>query len=475
MTAASIIQRSALPPGTLVVAAVSLAVGGFGPNSPIALLAIAVLMAGAFLLWRPGESPIFLFVFGYQWLQASLKIFKAGWLGVDVGQLPSYGGDIEQATVLSLLGLLALGVGLRVGAGPWRFQDGMLARFTTQRLTIQSWFRLYIVAFAIATLAQSIARVVPGLSQPLLALANLKWAFFWMLAYATFARARSDKLYLLLALGLEIALGIGAYFSDFKTPFFFTFMAAVTARLRVSVGRYLVLAVLGTVVLAMAMTWTAVKVDYRHYLNGGADAQVVTVGYVERVEKLTSMIGELDAATLSKSFGKLLDRLAYVDFFAVVLDTVPGAVPHEDGALWWDAISRPFMPRLLFPEKTAIDDSVRTNYYTGLDLPTSEEGTSISLGYMAESYIDFGKIGMMVPIFGLGLLLGRYYRFMLNHDPSRLLGMALATATIFEVSFLESSITKVFGGLVISMLASWAVLRIAPKHIPWLRSGRALA
>ena len=63
---------------------------------------------------------------------------------------------------------------------------------------------------------------------------------------------------------------------------------------------------------------------------------------------------------------------------------------------------------------------------------TSEEGTSISIGYMAESYIDFGAVGMMVPIFGLGLLLGGFYRWMLRRDPSRLLGMALATATIYR-------------------------------------------
>ena len=77
---------------------------------------------------------------------------------------------------------------------------------------------------------------------------------------------------------------------------------------------------------------------------------------------------------------------------------------------------------------------------------------------------------MMVPIFGLGLLLGGFYRWMLRLDPSRLLGMALATATIYGASFLESSITKVLGGLVVTMLVSWAVLRIAPRYFPWVRS-----
>ena len=74
--------------------------------------------------------------------------------------------------------------------------------------------------------------MISGLSQPLLAAATLKWAFFWMLAYATFARAGSTKLYFLGAFLLELALGVGGYFSDFKTVMFFTLFAAVAGGLR---------------------------------------------------------------------------------------------------------------------------------------------------------------------------------------------------------------------------------------------------
>ena len=466
MATNSIASRAALPPATLGVAAAIFVIGGFGPNALLAVLAIAVLLSGVFLLWRPGESPILLFVFCYQWLQASIRVFHANWRGVDVTELAHYGGDVQLATVLSLLGLLALALGLRLGAGPWRSQDGTLARITASRFAPQYWFRLYVGAFLVATFAQSVAWV----SQPLLALASLKWAFYWMLAYATFAQSGTSRLYWLFALALELILGVGGYFADFKTPLIFTLLAAMTARVRLSLGRYLGLLTLGAVTLTFSLAWTAVKVDYRSFVSGDANAQIVTVGYLERIAMLADMVGQLDGEALANASEKLLQRIAYVDFFGVVLDMVPEVLPHESGALWWDAIGRPFMPRIFFPEKAAIDDSVRTNYYTGLNLPTSEEGTSISLGYMAESYIDFGAAGMMVPIFGLGLLLGGFYRWMLRRDTSRLLGMALATAAISGASFLESSITKVFGGLVIAMLVSWAILRIAPRYLPWMQS-----
>ena len=195
----------------------------------------------------------------------------------------------------------------------------------------------------------------------------------------------------------------------------------------------------------------------------------MTKGYRERIGVLLRLVSQLDANDMADASEDLLKRLSYTEYFGVVLDRVPAVLPHEGGALWWDAIRRPFMPRLFFPEKTIIDDTERTIRYVGLNRATMGFGTSMSIGYIAESYIDFGTFGMMVPIFGLGLLLGGFYRWIVGSDPSRLLGMALATATIVGASYMESSITKTFGGLIVAMLASWGMLRIAPRYLPWLQ------
>jgi hypothetical protein len=86
---------------------------------------------------------------------------------------------------------------------------------------------------------------------------------------------------------------------------------------------------------------------------------------------------------------------------------------------------------------------------------------------MGESYIDFGRVRMMVPVFALGLLLGFLYRWMIRHDPRwPLLGMGLATSTIYSASLLEASGTKIFGGLVVTTLAAWLILRAAPRYFP---------
>jgi hypothetical protein len=447
---------------------------GFGPNMLLALVAVLVLVAGSALLWRPGESPILLFIFGYQWLQASARIFHANVLGVHVVDLSYGGGQVAAASLLSLVALLVLAAGLRAGAGRWRVTDGQVCRAMVLTRDTKSWFQLYALASVGAAAALIMARYVPGLSQPLLAAATLKWAFFWILAYATFVRPGADRKYMIMAFAFEFVLGLGGYFSDFRTVFFITILAMVAAGARMTGQRVVAIAALSGLLLAVAVAWTAVKSDYRHFVSGGERAQIVTVGYGARITALANMVAELEAEDLRDAVRETVNRIGYVDFFAVVLDTVPEAIPHENGALWWDAITRPFMPRILFPSKSAIHDSERTNYYTGLGVASYGSGTSISIGYIGESYIDFGAIGMMLSTFMFGLVLGKVYRWFVQGPRTRgVLGMASMSAILLGASALESSITKVIGGLIVSILVAYLLARyVVPTYLPWLMAGK---
>ena len=106
----------------------------------------------------------------------------------------------------------------------------------------------------------------------------------------------------------------------------------------------------------------------------GKAAQVVTVGFGERVSKLSELVSSIDGAAFSDGVDRLIERLAYIDFFAAVINHVPSVVPYQGGAIWWDAIIRPFTPRILFPEKSAIDDFAETNKYTGLNVQAQTRG-----------------------------------------------------------------------------------------------------
>jgi hypothetical protein len=119
-------------------------------------------------------------------------------------------------------------------------------------------------------------------------------------------------------------------------------------------------------------------------------------------------------------------------------------------------------PRLLFPNKASIDDSARTEKYTGVQVSGTEQGTSISLGYVAESYIDFGVKGMFAPILLLGLFYGLIYRFFADHQRYRVLGFAMATAIlVFGAYTIETSNIKLLGGNLMALIVIGLFSKIA--------------
>ena len=477
MTFTSLHSRTASPPlpFALILAGAGVALLNLpGPNAPITSVCMIVLLAGAALLWRPGEPPILLFVFGYQWLQASISAFHSNWLDIDVGDYSLYGGKNKLAIFLTLLGLLALAAGMRLGAGPSIARYGESARRTALSQPVERWFKLYIQSSAVAFAALFAAALAPGLSQPLLALASLKWAFFFMFAYASFVRGAAGNIFFVGAFLFELIVSIGGYFSDFKTVMYFTLFAMLMAGVRMRARLFVGVVLLTGLIVASGVVWTAVKEQYRDFASGGTEAQVVVVDVGARLSMLALLVGNLDANAIDAAVDNMIRRISYVELFGVVLVRVPEFVPHENGAVLLDAVSRPFMPRILFSDKSEIDDTLRTNFYTG-GISGTYRGTSISLGYMTDTYIDFGAYFMVPMIALIGYIYGRIYRALLEWKKSHgLLGFAVASSIMAQTALLEVSLPKLVGGVTASILiAAIFVSIVVPRWSPWVVDGNA--
>ena len=362
------------------------------------------------LLWRPGEPPILLFTFAFPWLQGSVAIFHANWLGLDIAEYAPFQGDMQQCD-RHVLGRPA-GARRRHaarcrtatrGRRARRAQDGAVA---ADEALVPALCRGLGDELRRAELRLDHAGADPahvGALGHALGRSSSCWAS------PASRREKASRGLFLAAFPFELAAGLGTYFADFKTVFFITLFAALASGTRVSSRALFGAGVLALLVVALAIVWTAVKGEYRVFVSGGQTEQIVAVDLVSRLAKLYELAANLDAETLSSAVDQLLRRLTYVEFFGVVLTYVPAYIPHTLGAILWDAIIRPFMPRLLFVDKDVIDDTARTNLYTG-GLAGSSEATSISLGYIAEAYIDFGSIGMFAALLGIGLFYGAIYR-----------------------------------------------------------------
>ena len=120
-------------------------------------------------------------------------------------------------------------------------------------------------------------------------------------------------------------------------------------------------------------------------------------------------------------------------------------------------------------------DTVLTARYTGLGFTSM--WTSISLGYLAELYIDFGTFGALIAMLALGFAIGRAYRVLIDHHGlPTLANVALAAAAVMPVAYFERALLKIVGGGLTMFLAALVIQRfIMPRALAILDHRKALA
>jgi len=453
------------PHGLAIAAGLAvLATAFIGPNVALVIYAAAVLALGLTLLWRPKEPPIMVFIFVYQWLQASVAPIYGNFTGLTPDEVAKYMGRHDLACYLSLTGVLALALGMRLAIGRASIDlHGRVVSFVGTR-PVGFWLRLYLGGAVFSALCNAIAYKAGGLTQVLLALAQVKWAAYMLLTFATFAVPGRAKLPWMGVCLLEFALSLGGFFSSFKDIFFYAFLGLIGSGIRFRPRSLLLLSLGGIVAVFLGVLWSAVKTDYREYVLARDFNQSVNVSYGDAVSHLGELIVNLDGAGLAKGADTLAHRLMYTEFFGVALGNVPENVEHTRGALWGDAVLRTFMPRLIFSDKAAVYDSELTRQYTGINVSSIEQGTSISMGYIAEAYIDWGPVLMFVPILLLGYILGFVYRWLLA-APGRdgVIGAGLSTFTLMQAYALETSSLKMIPAIGLCVAADLVILKfIAP-------------
>lgn len=460
-----------LPGWLQAVLIVAILGGALTSNAALTAAALVVLALLLRVLRRPGESPVLLFAVGMQWAQVTAKVFEADYQGVPVDDL---GHSIQLSTAiwLGLAGVAVLAIGMHAAlrslrTPPFKEVDAGARSLSTDRI-----FVLYLVTLAIGIGTQPLLWRMLPIAEALRALGEIRWAFYFLLGFHTL-RWRRNTTYFLAATAIELLAGIG-YFSSFKTVLFMAIIVAIASGRRVNVRSLTVVMIAGTATVVFALAWQSVKGQYRKYLNQGTHQQVALVSTEAQVQTFGTMMTSVDSRQLTGAVPSLLDRLAYVDFFADVLDHVPAALPHEGGALLWRAIVHVLTPRILFPDKPVLEsDSEETMRYTGRVLASGAEGTSFSLGYMVEQYIDFGYWGMFLPIFLIGLAWGGIYRYCMTRPFPAAFNIAFAAALMIYVDEFEMAEIKLIGGTLMRFIVFALFMRLAlPGLVVWLRATR---
>ena len=444
------------------------------PNPWLTVSSLLILPFLIFPLWRKGEPPVLSFLLFLQWLEVSLKIFHADFQHVTVEEMfkregAFYSGtEIEHALWLSLAGLAALAMGMRCAIARMRFSkfpenetQFEISFFSTRKL-----FMAYLVLFGLYASSNSFVWLNPGLSQPLLALLNFKWAALFLLAYAVFQR-KAGYSYLVITLLLEIVSGFLSYFAQFRGVFLVLASAFLTLHFRMRMKAVIVVLIMLSIFLFLGSVWSAIKMEYRSFLMSKEETEQSMAPVQTRSQKLFELIGSVN---LQQGGETLAERIAYVDFFARVLQMVPQYVPHENGSLWRNAVMHVLTPRLLFPDKPDLEsDSEITRRYTGVMVAGAEKQTSIGIGYFAESYVDFGPRLMFLPLLLLGLLQGLIYRYFVSRAKIGPIRYGVVTASLlFSGASVATACAKVLGALVMNFIITAFFIKLfGRRFINW--------
>jgi hypothetical protein len=281
---------------------------------------------------------------------------------------------------------------------------------------------------------------------------------------------KKNRILLVGMITFEFVTGFYSYFSSFKEVILYAIVLSLTFIRNISFKQFLysmlTILALGFVLL----TWTSIKGEYRQYLNGGKSQQIVTVTKSDAFGKIGSQLSELTWQKYQQAINSFLYRLQYVYHMALVMDRVPEMMPHEWGEVWWGNISFVLKPRLFFPDKGTFDATEKTNKYTGLNFGGFKKGSSFSIPYYTDGYIDFGYIGMYLPLVIMGLYIGWIYNvFYRFRRLNILVRYAFVNTALIDFFSFEADGLYIFGRLTLLLLVFFIMSRyIFPRIQTWL-------
>lgn len=442
--------------------------------SPFAADALLVAACGAVLallggvLLRPGVPPVFALVVGYQWAQVSVATLYGNAVGASLETLYPV-GDVVRATAYGLLALVVATLAAGLAAARWPVAQASLAA-SLRALSIVRLGQAYVLALLLGLPLERLVGVAGQAAQLVQGVGDLRWALMFLLVAAVLVQRRGAALVAAAVLA-EVAIGLSGFFAGFAEPLMLALLAFLSVFTLLRPHQRLAAGALALALLALGVVWQGLKNEYRREVSGGSGEQVVVVGLGERYALLGRMAGETVEDDMSRTVEKFALRLAYVQNFGLVLRRVPAELPHREGALLGAAVAHVLMPRVLFPGKPPLpSDSELTAQYTGNVHILYMTGTSISLGYATELYIDFGFAGVLLAGLLLGGLMAGVHTAFRRASPDPALALALATGVLLQARVFETALPKLLGGVLAPLLAQLALLWLLRGWImPWLR------
>lgn len=451
----------------LIVGLLGLVSALIGPHPLPTILSIVSLgiVVGLFLKLR---NPVFLtilFALSFQWLQINIKLIFGNIVGTPITEMFSFYKDddfLYEANILSNIGLMFFSFGIYLPFSKY-YKNLDIRLVLDSKYDSAKVVRNYIIfSLGIAVLL-GFRNSLPGINTVVTAFSKLKWGFLVVaFLYSHIYNRKKRLLYSVIA--FEILLGFTGYFSGFKDFIIILSIGLLSLQFSIdakAISRFSFIFIIG---LTLGLVWSAIKMDYREFLAGGEYSQRVVVSKTEAISEMGNQLEDLTLDDVYFATDALLDRISYIEFFSITLRYVPDYIPYQKGEIITESTTFYFKPRIFFPDKAVIDDSDHTNKYTRLNL-MSDGKASHSIGFMTDAYIDFGPIGMMFLLLGLGLVFGFSMNLLLVKTASLFWGIIFIIPFYFLLSVYSFNMIKVMGNFITYIVPVYFLRNIIIKRL----------
>lgn len=444
--------------GILSVITLLLCLGS--PDPFLTLSAGAVLVTGLLLLWPVHGTPVLFLPFLLQWMSVSMKPLQSALTGAPLNDLATRGADLVPGAWFALGGILCLALGMWWTGGRHKRHFAREMQMGVAQLPRGFVLKATLLAIVAGHVLEAASGYAGPARSPVLMLSQVKLAGLFILSYWCLVR-REAMLIFYAVITFETVFGMTGFLGEFRASLFILLISVLLARPRLNL-RFLILGgAAAAFSLSAVVFWSAVKPEYRALqLSGDLQSNAARVAY------LADQVLTMDGETYNHGLDAFASRLSYIDFLSHTLDYVPTYHPHTGGARTMEAVTHLLTPRIIFQNKPPVaHDTDITSRFTGLIFQGARV-TSISIGYLGEFYVDFGKLGTPLAAFIFGAVIGRGYRFLMAYQGLPvIMNAAIATMAIIPFVYFERALIKLIGGGITLFIACLLIQRVG---IPWV-------
>ncbi len=398
-------------------------------------------------LQKPYIPPVLVYLFGFHWLQVFSSISYADYLNQPM-DIAFESKDLEYLFWVTMLqiGVMAMFLSRIYEV---KFSPNLqLLKDAAERLNVKKVLYAYGIATLVFPTLIAVTYSSSSLNQVVQSFAVIRKVLLLMLIFIYFLKETKYKNTIIILIVLEFVLSFASYFSNFKEIIFFVVFVYLTVKPEVKGKQIMLLLPAGVLLLSFLIFWSGVKEGYRDFLNQGSRQQQVNVSKFQALDYLVDKSVTFDADSFQVGAEKLLHRLQYMQQYSSVYGRVPEYIPFENGKNITGTLEFLTMPRFLNANKKILDPSSKTSYYTGKRFANAEQGTSISMGYFCDLYIDFGLWIMFIPLLIITFMIGKVSNYIINSDKYNLIfTYSLFIGTILSCGTFESDIIFYLGSV----------------------------